>query len=126
MGQPVVHFEVVGKDGASLQRYYAELFGWEIDADNPLGYGVVAREADTNSPGGGSIGGGIASSPTPEYAGHVTFYVEVPDVEVSLTKAESLGGKRVMGPDPVPGTDIDIGQFTDPEGHLIGVMKSAA
>jgi uncharacterized protein len=126
MGQPVVHFEVIGKDGASLQRYYAELFGWEIDADNPLGYGVVAREPDTNSPGVGSIGGGIASSPTPEYAGHVTFYVEVPDVEVSLTKAESLGGKRVMGPDPVPGTDIEIGQFTDPEGHLIGLMRSAA
>ena len=31
MGQPVVHFEVVGKDGGKLQ-YYAELFGWNINA----------------------------------------------------------------------------------------------
>ena len=29
MGQPVVHFEVVGKDGEKLQSYYAELFGWK-------------------------------------------------------------------------------------------------
>src|SRR5262245_24403769 len=126
MGQPVVHFEVIGKDGASLQRYYAALFDWKIDADNPITYGVVHREDNTDSAAGGGIGGGIASSPTPDYAGHVTFYVEVPDVAASLTKAESLGGKRVMGPDPVPGTDVEIGQFTDPEGHLIGLMKSAA
>src|SRR5215210_6639719 len=39
MGQPVVHFEVIGKDAEKLQRYYSELFGWEIDADNPLNYG---------------------------------------------------------------------------------------
>ena len=36
MGQPVVHFEVVGKDGAALQSFYSELFGWEIDANNPM------------------------------------------------------------------------------------------
>ena len=44
MGQPVVHFEVMGQDGERLRSYYAELFGWAIDADNPLGYGVVTRE----------------------------------------------------------------------------------
>ena len=41
MGQPIVHFEVIGKDGAKLQRYYGELFGWEIDTNNPMGYGIV-------------------------------------------------------------------------------------
>jgi uncharacterized protein len=53
MGQPVVHFEVIGKDGAKLQHYYAELFGWEIDANNPLKYGTVTREDNTNSEGVG-------------------------------------------------------------------------
>jgi predicted enzyme related to lactoylglutathione lyase len=123
MGQPVVHFEVIGKDGATLQRYYSELFGWEVDADNALGYGSVAREGNTNADGAG-IAGGIAA--LPDYAGHVTFYVEVPDVEASLVTAEKLGGTRVFGPDKVPGTDIEIGQFTDPEGHLIGVMRTAS
>jgi predicted enzyme related to lactoylglutathione lyase len=124
MGQPVVHFEVIGKDGEKLQGYYSELFGWEIDADNPMGYGIVGREDNTN-PDGVGIGGGIGGGPTPDYAGHVTFYVEVPDVEAALVKAEELGGKRVFGPGAVPGTEVELGQFTDPEGHLIGLVKAA-
>jgi predicted enzyme related to lactoylglutathione lyase len=35
MGHPVVHFEVIGSDAAKLQSNYSELFGWELDADNP-------------------------------------------------------------------------------------------
>jgi predicted enzyme related to lactoylglutathione lyase len=123
MGQPVVHFEVIGKDGATLQRYYSQLFGWEVDADNPNSYGAVSREGNTNADGAG-IAGGIAAFP--DYAGHVTFYVEVPDIEASLATAESLGGTRVFGPDMVPGTDIELGQFTDPEGHLIGLIRAAS
>jgi uncharacterized protein len=122
MGQPVVHFEVAGKDAEKLQGYYSELFGWEIDADNEMKYGIVAREGNTNADGIG-IGGGISGGPE-GYAGHVTFYVEVPDVEASLAKAESLGGTRMMGPDEVmPG--LTIGLFNDPEGHVIGVMTGS-
>ena len=122
MGQPVVHFEIAGKDGEKLQSYYSELFGWDIDADNEMKYGIVPRDGNTNADGVG-IGGGISSGPE-GYAGHVTFYVEVPDVEASLAKAESLGGTRMMGPDDVmPG--LTIGLFTDPEGHVIGVMNGA-
>jgi predicted enzyme related to lactoylglutathione lyase len=123
VGQPVVHFEVVGKDAKRLQSYYSELFGWEIESDNPLNYGTVAREGNTN-PDGVGIGGGVAPGPSPDYPGHVTFYVEVPDVEGALAKAESLGGTRVFGPGKVPGTDIELGQFTDPEGHLIGLTRA--
>ena len=32
MANPVVHFEIMGKDGAALQKFYADLFGWTIDA----------------------------------------------------------------------------------------------
>jgi predicted enzyme related to lactoylglutathione lyase len=123
MGQPVVHFEVIGKDAERLHSYYSELFGWEIHADNPLAYGTVDREGNTNADGAG-IGGGIGKGPDEEYPGHVTFYVEVPDVEAALAKAESLGGKRLFGPDEVPGTDVVLGQFTDPEGHMIGVVQA--
>jgi len=58
-----------------------------------------------------------------DYDGHVTFYVEVPDVEAALAKAESLGGTRMMGPDRIPEVDIEIGLFTDPVGHVVGVVK---
>ncbi len=123
MGQSVVHFEVIGKDPDKLRSYYGDLFGWAFDADNPMNYGVVDREANLNPDGigiGGGVGGGMEG-----YDGHVTFYVEVPDVEAALAKAESLGGTRVIGPDAVPGTDVVLGQFTDPEGHLIGLTQAA-
>jgi len=121
MGQPVVHFEVIGKDGAKLQSYYAELFGWDIDAGNPMKYGIVKGEDNPSSIG--SIGGGIATGPD-GYEGHVTFYIAVPDIEEALQKAESLGGTRVMGPETVMG-EIELGQFTDPEGHLIGLVRGS-
>jgi predicted enzyme related to lactoylglutathione lyase len=123
MGQPVVHFEVIGKDGESLRRYYSELFGWEIDADNPMKYGMVAREGNVSSEGVG-IGGGIGVGPD-GYEGHVTFYIEVLDIEAALAKAESLGGTRVMGPETIMDA-VELGQFKDPEGHVIGVVKTSS
>ena len=123
MGQPVVHFEILGKDADKTQSYYSELFGWDVEPlpfDNPTQYGTVAREGNTNAEGAG-IGGGIGGAPN-GYDGHVTFYVEVPDVEEALTKAESLGGKRTMGPDQVPGGPV-IGLFTEPDGNTVGVVK---
>src|SRR5438128_6196773 len=86
MGQPVVHFEVIGQDGKKLQQYYAELFGWEVDADNEMDYGMVQREGNVSSEGVG-IGGGVGGGP-PGYAGHVTFYVEVPDVEAGVARRD--------------------------------------
>lgn len=82
MGQPVIHFEVMGKDGAALHSFYSRLFGWEIDANNPMNYGTVQRDGNTAADGTG-IGGGIEVTPE-GYSGHVTFYVEVPDVEAAL------------------------------------------
>jgi uncharacterized protein len=121
MGQPVVHFEVVGKDGDKLQAYYAELFGWNIVSDNPMNYGMVDGNDNKTISGDTGIGGGVGQGPD-GYDGHVTFYVAVPDVEEALQKAESLGGTRVMGPEEIMGMVV-LGQFKDPEGNLVGVVK---
>ena len=122
MRQPVVHFEVIGKDGEKLRSYYSELFGWEFgDVMGPTNYAVVQRDGNTNADWVG-IGGGVGTGPE-GYGGHVTFYVEVPDVEAALVQAESLGGTRVWGPDAVPGGGPTIGQFADPEGHVVGVVQ---
>ena len=122
MGQPVVHFEVIGRDGPALRAFYSSLFDWRIDADNPAGYGLIAREENLSQDGRG-IGGGIGIGP-PGYEGHVTFFVEVPDVEAALAKAESLGGTPWGGPMTVLG-GVEIGSFSDPEGHMIGLVKAA-
>lgn len=122
MGHPVVHFEVIGKDGEALKRYYGELFDWSIDSSNPMNYGIVGRDENLGSDGVG-IGGGVAAGPE-GYEGHVTFYVAVPDVEATLAQAESLGGQRVFGPDEVM-EGLVLGQFTDPEGHVIGLIQAS-
>ena len=121
MGHPVVHFEIIGQDPAKLRNYYAELFGWEFQTGDaateaisePGNYGFVDGSTTGNAINGG-VGGGEG------YDGRVLFYVGVPNVEAALKKAESLGGKRRMGPEGTTGTLV-VGQFTDPEGHLIGV-----
>jgi len=104
------------------------LFGWKLDANNPVGYGVIARDDNLTADGIG-IGGGMMALP-PEMAqgssGHVTWYVEVPDVEAALAKAEKLGGQRLNGPDTVPGGGPTLGQLADPEGHLIGVVQAGS
>jgi uncharacterized protein len=120
MGSPVVHFEVVGRDGGKLQGYYAELFGWKMDANNPMNYALVEAEESST---GNSIAGGIGQGPE-GYEGHITFYVEVPDVEAALEKAEELGGTRVMGPETIM-ESITLGQFLDPEGNVVGRTQSA-
>lgn len=61
MGQPVVHFEVLGKDAARLQSYFSELFGWEINAENPMKYGIVQRDGNTTPKGIGG-GGGVGEA----------------------------------------------------------------
>ena len=124
MGQPVVHFEILGKDAERTQRYYSELFGWEIKPlgfENPTQYGLIDRDGNTNADGVG-IGGGVGGVPE-GYPGHVTVYVEVPDVEAALAKAESLGGTRIMGPDQVPGGPV-IGLFNDLDGNTVGVVQA--
>ena len=120
MGQPVVHFEVMGRDAGVLQAFYSALFGWEIDTNNSMNYGIVSREGNV-TPDGMGIGGGIAQGPD-GYPGHVTFYVAVPDVEAALAQAESLGGTRMMGPEEVM-EGLVIGMFQDPEGHTIGLVQ---
>src|ERR1700751_588424 len=124
MGQPIVHFEIIGKDAKKLQSYYGDLFGWEFDTSaavaeaisQPGNYGFVNRNTTSDGTGiPGGIGGGV------DYEGYVIFSVGVPDVEAALRKAESLGGTRRLGPERNPGGNIIVGHFTGPEGHLIGV-----
>ena len=79
----------------------------------------MQRDGNTNADGVG-IGGGVGTVPE-GYDGHVTFYVQVPDVGAALEKAETLGGKRMMGPDSVPNGPT-IGLFSDPQGHVIGLV----
>jgi uncharacterized protein len=113
MPNPVVWFEIVGKDGKALQDFYANLFGWKIDANNPMNYGIVEKE-------GAGIGGGICTNPGQN---GVTVYVAVSDMEATLKKAEELGGKVVVPITEIPNM-VTFAMFEDIEGNKIGILKS--
>jgi predicted enzyme related to lactoylglutathione lyase len=122
--RPVAWFEVTGKDGARLRSFYSDLFGWKThDVAPGADFGVTDRPDD-------GIGGGMGAIPN-SGPGHVTFFVEVTDLEATLREVERLGGKTIAGPRSFPdrrpssrgkGT-VTFAYFKDPEGHLIGLCS---
>jgi predicted enzyme related to lactoylglutathione lyase len=115
MADRVIHFEVTGRDGASLQRFYSDLFGWAFDTNNPGGYGMVSSDQT-------GIVVGVGSTPDGS-SGQVTGYVAVPDIDAALARAETLGGRTIM-PKMSPGPDATIALLADPEGHVIGLTQA--
>jgi predicted enzyme related to lactoylglutathione lyase len=118
MSHPVVWFEVMGQDGAQLQRFYTDLFGWKIDASNPMKYGMVEATKGRGIPGGV---GELGDQPWPK----TTFYVSTTDINASLEEATKLGGKTVMPRTELPGGTI-LGFFADPGGNTVGLVEEAA
>ena len=108
------HVEVTGKDGLALQRFYADLFDWNINNDNPSKYGFV-------SPDEAGIDVGIGATQDGS-AGWVTFYAAVSDIDATLAKVAALGGSTVMGKFS-PGGGATLALFADPQGHVIGLTE---
>ena len=115
MGQPIVHFEIMGPDAIKLQKFYADLFNWQIgEPAAELGfYGLV----DGASSG---LAGGIGQEP--DGRTRVTVYVQVPDLQATLDQAVATGGKVVMPPMEIPGV-VTMAQLADPDGNVVGLIK---
>ncbi len=116
MGQPVIHFEILGGDAIKLQKFYADLFEWKIrePMSAEMGhYGVVEHTSS-------GLGGGIGE-PAPGDKPDVTIYVAVPDLQAALDQAVALGGKVVMPPVVIPGI-VSMAKFSDPAGNIIGLV----
>jgi predicted enzyme related to lactoylglutathione lyase len=118
MGAPVVHFEVNAKDAKRAQEFYSNLFSWQINANNPMNYGLVMTGAKTGINGG--IGQVEADKPP-----FVTFYAEVDNPQAYLDRAVSLGGTVVMPVTEIPNM-VTYALFADPEGNLVGIVKAQA
>jgi uncharacterized protein len=111
-GPRVVHWEVQARNLAGQQRFFGDLFGWTINANNPMRYGMVSAG------GKDAIGGGIGETSD---APRTTFYVQVPDINATLAKAQSMGAETIM-----PRTDagmVVMAQFRDPEGNVVGLVE---
>ena len=114
MANPVVHFEVSGKDLGKLKSFYTELFDWKTQDFPEMNYAIVEKEGE-------GIAGGIGQE-TDGGSGHVTFYVGTDDPQATLDKAVTLGGSVVMPVSELP--MVTLALFADPEGHVIGIVKN--
>lgn len=114
MANPVIHFEAIGPDGPALMKFYGEAFGWKMDADNAMGYGIVDN-------GGEGINGGIGQAPPEGNGHHLTWYVWVEDLDAALASIENLGGKTINPPMEVPGGP-KLAHFEDPAGNFVGLV----
>jgi hypothetical protein len=114
MANPIVHVEVVGKNAKKLQEFYGSVFSWEIHPA-PQNYGMIHTGTERG------IAGGIGE--TDQGPGHVTFYVEVDDINAALAKIEKRGGKTLMPRTEIP-DQVIFAMFADPEGHVVGLTEA--
>jgi uncharacterized protein len=110
----VIHFEIMGKDQKALQAYYGDLFGWKLDTSAPGGYGMT-------DPAATGVVVGVGATPDGS-AGYVTGYVTVSNIDATLAKAVSLGGRVIM-PKFSPGGGATLALVADPEGHIVGLTE---
>ena len=116
MANPVVHWEIAGRDAARLQEFYSGVFDWEIKPQEEMG-GYRLIEASE-----GGIGGGLMQTEGDMPESYVIFYVQVDDLQASLDNAVALGGQAVMPPTDIPGVGA-FAIFADPAGNNIGMFK---
>lgn len=90
-----MQFQILSKAPEETSRFYTELFGWTVNADNPMGY----REIQTGSSEG--IQGGIWPA-SPQASDFVQIFVAVDDVSAYAAKAQSLGAKILIPPTTLP------------------------
>jgi hypothetical protein len=112
-GPQIVHWEIQSQSPDKLHGFYAGVFGWKVDANNPMNYGMVSSGGDDG------INGGIGGSPAP--GSRVLVYANVDDINASLAKVETHGGRTIM-----PRTDVGpviMALYTDPEGNVMGIIE---
>jgi uncharacterized protein len=118
MGNPIVHFEIIGKDAARVKAFYSELFGWTIgDLMPDMGnYGLI----DGASSG---LAGGVGQSD--DGAPRVTVYAQATDLQATLDHAVALGGSIVMPPTEIPGVTT-LAMLADPDGNIFGLTTGTS
>jgi predicted enzyme related to lactoylglutathione lyase len=112
---PIVHVEFSAYDQQKAAKFYSDLFGWETQSFPVFNY-VTFRASE-------EVGGGINPVSEEYPAGQVMFYVGTDDIQATLSKAESLGGKCIMPEMEVPGMGW-MAVFEDQSGIKVGLWKS--
>jgi predicted enzyme related to lactoylglutathione lyase len=107
---PMVWFEALGQHADNLEGFYGEVLGWRFDARR-------RRRKPALPAAPRRLRGGRAAAAPPWW---VTFYAEVPDLDLAIAKARALGS-RLLVP-PTPHGDSVYAVVSDPEGHPVGLV----
>jgi predicted enzyme related to lactoylglutathione lyase len=116
MGAPVAWFEITSHNPPRLTAFYRELFGWTVDDSPGSEYSLVDTGAGTDA-----VNGGIGPVSGPTDPGGVSVYMRVDDLQASLDRAETLGGKAIVPPTDLPDGFGRFAIFADPDGNTIGL-----
>ena len=113
------HVAVITNDTDRLHAFYREVFDWNFDCDNEMGYSYI----DAKDANGNGISAGLY--PHKHNLGFKTLiYVTVEVCEPYLEKVEQFGGKVLQPPTEIPGVGT-AACFEDFEGNVIGIMAWA-
>jgi len=112
MGNPVVHFELIGPDPARLRDFYSQLFGWDAPAGAPVADRI---SAPTTTPlsrltrrAAGRIGGGTGvSTATPSSTSACRTSAD------ALALPQKLGAAIILQPQRNEGGQVTVGHFRD-------------
>jgi uncharacterized protein len=112
--------ELMTSDPTAAAEFYGQLFGWIAkDMGEAMGGYRVINVGESGV--GGITGFPPGSPPMPPHWGS---YVTVDNLEATLAKCGSLGGKTLM-----PGMDIpNVGRMAviqDPQGAVLSVIQYA-
>ncbi|HEU5270508.1 MAG TPA: VOC family protein [Jatrophihabitans sp.] len=106
--------ELHSKDFEASKRFYAEVFGWQLEPTSDTDdFRYYTGQVD-----GQPVAGLMDSSKflPPEVPSMWTVYFSVPDIDAAAEKVTAAGGRAVRPPEDTPFGRL--GEFTDPTGAL--------
>jgi hypothetical protein len=125
----VVHFEIHAKDLDRTQKFYEDVFGWNISDMGPQmgNYRVVVTGEDVGNTQWNGINGGITPrrGDGPKGGEPVNAFVctiEVENIDDILEKITKAGGTVALDKMEVPGVGW-LAYRKDPEGNIFGVLQ---
>jgi uncharacterized protein len=124
---PVVHFEMPAEDKERMKKFYTNAFGWQMQQYGPeMGDYVVATTSEPDANGRpktpGTINGGFYQKTDDPISNYPSVVISVDDINESLAKIKSGGGKILGEIQEIPGIG-KYASFLDTEGNRVGLLQ---
>jgi uncharacterized protein len=114
----VTHFEVYGEDPTNLAKFYASLFGWQIEKAPGVDYWQI----QTDPKSGSGFDAGLTYRPA-DGPNCWLHYVTVASIDAALAQAERMGASLVRPKTAVPRTGW-YAVLADPQGNPFAIWQT--